>query len=80
MEFFEAYSSCTAAGSGSQNWFETGDPRALCTGRVYYRLSRDVHKMALLFSNLIDSTFADGSHTVGNGECHIVGIVLNFDN
>ncbi|MBQ3761499.1 MAG: SGNH/GDSL hydrolase family protein [Clostridia bacterium] len=66
MEFFDAFSSCTAAGSGSQNWFETGDPKALCTGRVYYRLSRDVGKMALLFSNLIDSTFADGSHSHAN--------------
>ena len=66
MGFFDAFVSCTAAGSGSQNWFETADPAERITGRIYFRLSRDVRRGALLYSNLIDSTFADGSHSHAN--------------
>ncbi len=63
MRYFDTFSSCTAAGSGSQNWFAPEDSDAAITCRVYYRLSRDVRKCALLYSNLIDSTYADGSHS-----------------
>lgn len=65
MEFLERYISCTAAGSGSQNWFETdGAERITC--RAYFRLSRGVRSCALLYSNLIDSTYADGSRSHAN--------------
>ena len=63
MDYFSAFTSCTAAGSGSQNWFAPDDPNGRIACRVYYRLSRDVHTCALLYSNLIDSTFADGAHS-----------------
>ena len=65
-DFFDRYASCTAAGSGSQNWFSPDDPRRAQTGRIYYKLSRDVAECALLYSNLIDSTFADGGHSHAN--------------
>ena len=65
QDFFSRFVSCTAAGSGSQNWFGA-DPGQIITCRVYYRLSRDTDDCALLYSNLIDSTYADGSHSHAN--------------
>jgi Lysophospholipase L1 and related esterases len=66
MEFLERYISCTAAGSGSQNWFSAGGPDEKITCRVYYKLSRGTKECALLYSNLIDSTYSDGSHSHAN--------------
>ena len=66
MEYFERCISCTAAGSGSQNWFETDDPERPVTSRIYYKLSRDTGTCALLYSNLIDSTYSDGSRSHAN--------------
>ena len=66
MEFFDTFISCTAAGSGSQNWFETEAPEQVYRSRVYYRLSRSIKRCALLYSNLIDSTYSDGSHSHAN--------------
>lgn len=66
MTFFDRFVSCTAAGSGSQNWFGTDDTDEKITCRVYYKLSRDTGECALLYSNLMDSTYADGSHSHAN--------------
>ena len=76
MEFLERYISCSAAGSGSQNWFET-DGEEMITCRVFFKLSRDVRACALLYSNLIDSTYADGARSHANfvpGEWTIHGM------
>jgi lysophospholipase L1-like esterase len=66
MKFFDSFVSCTAAGSGSQNWFGTDDPEKRIACRVYYKLSRATRECALLYSNLLDSTYADGSHSHAN--------------
>ena len=66
MKFFDSFVSCTAAGSGSQNWFSAGGPDEKITCRVYYKLSRGTKECALLYSNLIDSTYSDGSHSHAN--------------
>ena len=61
MDFFERYVSNTVAGSGSQTFFrmEAGEVR---TGRVFYKIrATGRYRYALLFSNILDSTFADGS-------------------
>ncbi len=63
MHFFDHYVSCTSAGSGSQNWFSPDDPERILTSRVYFKLSRDIDRLAVLYSNLIDSTYADGRHS-----------------
>ncbi len=66
MSFFDSFVSCTAAGSGSQNWFSTFSPDEKITCRVYYKLSRSTKECALLYSNLLDSTYSDGSHSHAN--------------
>ena len=66
MGFFDDYISCTAAGSGSQNWFSPDTPDGKITCRTFYRLSRDVETCALMYSNLIDSTYADGARSHAN--------------
>ena len=66
MTFFDRFTSCSAAGSGSQSWFSVPDPQAEQRCRVYCRLSRDTDCCALLYSNTIDSTYADGSHSHAN--------------
>ena len=64
MKYFDCFTSATAAGSGSQNWFLTEDPEKPLTSRLYYKLSRPVRgEMSLLYSNTIDSTYSDGSHS-----------------
>lgn len=70
MEIFENYWSDTLAGSGNQSWFVPESPRMPVTGRVYYRLfAGGKHNYRLLFSNIVDSTFSDGSHSHANYIC-----------
>ena len=70
MLFFEKYRSNSLAGSGNQSFFTNGDPDALHTSRVFYRLfAGGTFDYSLLFSNLIDSTFSDGSHSHANLVC-----------
>ncbi|MGM9652304.1 MAG: SGNH/GDSL hydrolase family protein [Eubacteriales bacterium] len=64
MEFFQKYTSNTSAGSGNQKVFR-GDA-GMQTGRIFYRVDcGGEYEYSFLFSNIIDSTFADGreSHT-----------------
>ncbi|MBQ8552524.1 MAG: SGNH/GDSL hydrolase family protein [Clostridia bacterium] len=64
MEFFKNYVSNTLAGSASQSHFDTD---GVMTGRVYYKLfCGGDYEYSLLFSNITDSTFSDGSRSVCN--------------
>lgn len=70
MELFNTYWSDTLAGSGNQNWFAPDDPEVPVTGRVYYKLfAGGAQNYRLMFSNIIDSTFSDGSHSRANTVC-----------
>lgn len=63
------YTSNTLAGSANQNWFSPEDPSAMHTGRVFYRLfAGGRYGYSFLYSNRIDTTFADGSHSYA-GRC-----------
>lgn len=66
MTFFDGFTACTAAGSGNQNWIKSEDVRKEQLCRVYYKLSRDTAVCSLLYSNTLDSTYSDGSHSHAN--------------
>lgn len=68
MEFFNTYTSNTTAASGNQHIFTSDNtPRA---GRVFYRITNaGRYNYALLFSNITDSTFADGNVSHKNMIC-----------
>ena len=60
MKWFETYSSNTLAGSGNQYYFTTGDDK-IHRGRIYYKIfAGGTYNYSLLFSNIMDSTYADG--------------------
>lgn len=64
MEYFEKYTSNTLAGSGNQYIFENDDDVSIYKGRVYYKIFvGGRRKYSLLFSNIIDTTYSDGSHS-----------------
>ncbi len=70
MEYFNEFSSNTLAASGNQSWFKTESPEKEYTGRVFYRIFAGGNfNYSFLFSNIIDSTFADGSHSYANFLC-----------
>lgn len=61
MKYFENYTSNSIAGSGNQHFFLTGD-NEIHRGRIYYKIfAGGTYKYSLLFSNIMDSTFADGA-------------------
>ncbi len=78
MDFFEKYSSNTLAGSGNQYFFTTDDSEKINIGRLYYKIfSYGKHKYSFLFSNIVDSTYADGTVSQKNRVCdswHINGM------
>lgn len=59
-DYFRKFSSDCSAGCGNQLLTRLEQPVAK-TGRCWFRLSRGGENYALLFSNQIDSTYADGS-------------------
>lgn len=67
MNFFDDFVSDSLAGSANQTWFESDDTPH--KGRVYYKLFSGGDTYSLLFTNTIDSTFADGTHSVCNDPC-----------
>ena len=70
MEFFERYTSACPAGSGNQHFFLPEDPTGEYTSRVFYRLAVEgEYGFALLFSNIIDSTYANGAVSHKNRLC-----------
>ena len=61
MTYFEQYTSNTYAGSGNQLCFRMSEGEVRI-GRVLYRVAvGGAYRYSLLFSNTVDSTFADGS-------------------
>ncbi len=68
MDFFQRYVSNTSAGSGNQFFF-TGTTEFL-TGRIFYQVNTGGQfAYSFLFSNILDSTFADGSVSHKNLIC-----------
>lgn len=69
MQFFEKYSSNTYAGSGNQLYFNMNE-KEVRTGRVFYKISvPGEFGYSILFSNIIDSTFAEGRESHCNLIC-----------
>ncbi len=67
MEFFKLFSSNTLAGSGNQSYFINADDKKVTKCRILYKIfCGGRYNYALLFSNIIDSTFSDGSHSHRN--------------
>lgn len=70
MDFFQAFYSNTLGGSGNQSYFLTEDADKIYTGRIFYRVfAGGRSRYALLFSNIMDSTFSDGTHSHKNLLC-----------
>ena len=69
MKYFEEYSSNTYAGSGNQLFFEA-DAQKKSTGRLFYKITvGGKYNYSVLFSNIMDSTYADGSVSHKNLIC-----------
>ncbi len=69
MKYFEQFTSNTYAGSSNQLYFnmKEGEVR---TGRIFYKISTGgEYNYSILFSNIIDSTYADGSLSHSNLIC-----------
>lgn len=68
MKYFDTYVSNTTAGSANQHFFGTDEN--VQTGRVYYKIfCGGRFEYSLLYSNTIDSTFADGRDSACNKVC-----------
>ncbi len=69
MDYFNRYVSNTCAGSANQLFFSTGEGE-IRTGRVFYKITvGGEYAYSLLFSNIIDSTYGDGSRRHCNLIC-----------
>lgn len=69
MNYFDVFSSNTYASSGNQHFFEA-DPESITTGRVFYKIAvPGQYHYSLLFSNILDSTYADGTVSHKNQIC-----------
>lgn len=69
MKYFSGYTSNTYAGSGNQHIF-TPAKDAVHTGRIFYKITcPGKYNYSLLFSNITDSTFSDGSVSYRNLLC-----------
>ncbi len=69
MKYFEEYNSNSYAGSGNQLYFEM-DENEVRKGRILYKISvGGEYNYSLLFSNIIDSTYADGTVSQKNLIC-----------
>lgn len=69
MDFFEFFTSNTLAGSGNQLFF-TMEASERRTERIFYKITNGgTYGYSLLFSGVIDSTYADGSVSVKNTVC-----------
>lgn len=68
MKYFKEFVSNTYAGSGNQMHFTTNDE--IKTGRIFYKISvGGIFNYSLVFSNIIDSTYADGEVSHANLIC-----------
>lgn len=69
MDFFANYSSNTYAGSGNQLFFNMNEDEVK-TGRVLYKIAvGGEYEYSLLFSNIIDSTYSNGTISHKNLIC-----------
>jgi len=69
MDSFKTFSSNTIAGSGNQYFFAM-EKKEIRTSRVFYKITHSgTFQYSLLFSNVIDSTYADGSISRKNLVC-----------
>lgn len=69
MSYFDTYTSNSIAGSGNQLTFSMNEGEVR-TGRVFYKITHGgTYPYSLLFSNTIDSTYADGSQCRRNVVC-----------
>ncbi|MBR4881672.1 MAG: SGNH/GDSL hydrolase family protein, partial [Clostridia bacterium] len=68
MKFFENFRSNTTAAGGNQHFFESdGTP---VTGRVFYKITYGgTYNYSFLYSNITDSTYADGKISHMNLVC-----------
>lgn len=67
MKFFEEFVSDCAAGSANQTVFAAPDPQISLTLRTFYKITfGGRRKYSLLFSNILDSTFGDGTQSHRN--------------
>ncbi len=65
-DFFKNFVSATSASTGNQSFF-VSDGEKKMTSRVYYKLGfGGKNTFSLLYSNIIDTTYADGSHSRRN--------------
>lgn len=70
MSYFDAFSSACTAGCGNQSFFTPADADMTQAARAFFRLEvTGSYEYSLLFSNIIDSTYADGSHSARNRIC-----------
>ena len=68
MQYFDEYVSNTLAGSANQSFFDL-EGKTKCA-RVYYKLfAGGKFDYSLLYSNTVDSTYADGAHSRKNYVC-----------
>ena len=66
---FNTYTSNTVAGSGNQHFFTLEENRVQ-TGRLFYKITAaGEYNYSVMFSNTIDSTFADGTQSRKNLVC-----------
>ena len=87
MSYFDCFCSNTVAASANQLFFESEENK-IHTGRVFYKIQNGgKFKYSFLFSNVIDSTYADGKLSHKNIVCdnlriHYarVGRCANIDN
>ncbi len=70
MRYFDEFVSNTTAGSGNQTFFIRENAEEKSTGRLFFRLFKGGrYRYSLMFSGVIDSTFADGSFSRRNTYC-----------
>ncbi len=68
IDFFKKYTSNTCAGSANQLYFSTNGK--VLTSRALYKIfAQGEYNYSILFSNTIDSTYADGSISQKNLAC-----------
>lgn len=68
MEYFDKYVSNTLASTGNQSFFISD--KTIQTCKLYYKVfEKGRHEYSFLFSNIIDSTYADGSISHKNLIC-----------
>lgn len=68
MSYFDKYVSNTLAGTSNQCYFSTNNE--IRVGRIYIKpFSYGIYEYSLMFSDTIDSTYADGSISVANESC-----------